>query len=31
MFPRFTTFNEGTKLTYGYVFYFPASVTPYAR
>ena len=24
MFPRFATFKEGTKLTYGYVFCFPA-------
>ena len=31
MFPRFATFKEGTKLNYGCVFYFPASVTPYAR
>ena len=26
VFPRFATFKEGTKLTYGCVFYFPASV-----
>ena len=31
VFPRFVTFKEGTKLTYGCVFCFPASVTPYAR
>ena len=31
MFPRFATFKESTKLTYGCVFYFPASVTPCAR
>ena len=31
LFPRFATFKEGTKLTYGCVFYFPASVTLYAR
>ena len=34
MFPRFATFKEGTKLTYdtdGCVFYFPATLTPYAR
>ena len=32
MFPIFVNFKEGTKLTYGCVFYFPAqSVTPYAH
>ena len=31
LFPRFATFKEVTKLTYGCVFYFPASVTQYAR
>ena len=31
MFPKFATFKESTKLAYGCVFYFPASVTPYAR
>ena len=31
MFPRFATFKEGTNLTYGSVFYFPASVILYAR
>ena len=30
LFPRFATFKEDTKLTYGCVFYFAASVTPYA-
>ena len=32
MFPISVNFKEGTKLTYGCVFfYFPASVTPYAH
>ena len=31
MFPRFASFKEGSKLTYGCVFYFPACMTPYAR
>ena len=31
MFPRFANFKEDTKLTYGSVFYFPASVILYAR
>ena len=34
LFPRLATFKEGTKLTYdtyGCVFYFPATLTPYAR
>ena len=31
MFPRFATFKEGSKLTYGCVFYFPACMTQYAR
>ena len=30
LFPRFATFKEDTKLTYGCVFYFAACVTPYA-
>ena len=31
MFPIFVYFKEGTKLTYGCVFHFPASVNPYAH
>ena len=30
VFPRFVTFKEGTKLTYGCVLYLPAGVTTYA-
>ena len=31
LFRRFATFKEGAKLTYGCVFYFPATLTPYAQ